>query len=257
MRQVSNKGRRFIEIAEAPGGVPVLVAYLDDAGVPTIGFGSTRGVYLGMTITEEEAHERMRSDLGDAERAVERLVKVELTQDQFDALVSFVFNVGVGAFAESTLLRLLNQGRYDLVDDQMLRWVFLTKAGKKVTSKGLKNRRMREAALWNESLTHAEIEAATEVKLSRSMPDTPPPRDKLMQTSTGKAQATALTAGAAGAAVEAANKTGATDFLRDQASSFGEMSQYLDFAKYIFVVLTLAAIAFTMWERVKKLREGE
>lgn len=257
MRQVSAKGRRFIQLREAYGGVPELRAYLDDAGVPTIGFGSTKGVRMGMVITEEDAERRLNDDLEEAERAVDRLVKVELSEDQFDALVSFVFNVGVGAFAKSTLLRVLNDRRYDHVDDQMMKWVFITVGGKKVKSTGLWNRRSMEATLWNESLSFRQVDAGADAPTSRTTPTPPPTKAGLLSTSTGRAQATALGAGTAGAVAEGVSNTGAGDALREHASSFGEMSQYLDFAKYLFIVLTIAAIGFTMWERWRKLREGE
>jgi lysozyme len=88
----------------------------------TIGYGHTQGVRKGDTCTEDQATEWLRSDLGYAEGAVRHLVDVPLTQGQFDALVSFVFNVGQGAFGNSTLLRLLNKGDYAGAAGQFARW---------------------------------------------------------------------------------------------------------------------------------------
>lgn len=119
-------------------------AYLDAVGVPTIGYGTTSGVKMGTVITEAQAETYLQADLRKFEDAVSRLVKVPLKQAQFDALVSFTYNLGEGNLKSSTLLRVLNNGRYDLVPDQMLRW---NKAGGKVL-KGLTERRAAEATLF-------------------------------------------------------------------------------------------------------------
>ena len=81
----------------------------------------------------------------DAEQAVERLVKVPLTQGQFDALVDFCFNLGAGRLASSTLLKALNGGRYEAAAEQLLRWDV---AGGEENA-GLKARREAEFALWS------------------------------------------------------------------------------------------------------------
>lgn len=114
----------------------------------TIGYGSTRGVYEGMRITQQEADDRLRSDIGWAESAVNRLVRVPLSQAQFDSLVSFCFNVGVGAFERSTLLRVLNQGGYDKVDHQLSLWVWGGRP--KQVLDGLIKRRRSEAELFED-----------------------------------------------------------------------------------------------------------
>lgn len=85
-------------------------------------------------------------DLHIAELVVNSNVRVKLTQNQYNALVSFAFNVGVGAFRKSTLLRLLNNSGYESVPDQMRRWIF--SAGRQI--QGLKNRREKEVKLWNQ-----------------------------------------------------------------------------------------------------------
>jgi len=94
-----------------------------ETGEPwTIGYGHTRGVRRGDTCSEEQATAWLREDLGTAEHAVQRLVDVPLSQGQFDALTSFVFNVGRSAFASSTLLRLLNAGDVAGAAEQFKRW---------------------------------------------------------------------------------------------------------------------------------------
>ena len=121
----------------------VLTAYPDPGtgGDPwTLGYGSTRGVTQGMMITREEADARLREDVHNAEQCVNRSTNVILTQNQFDALVSFVFNVGCKAFQGSTLLRKLNAGDIDGAANEFQRW---NKGGGKVL-KGLVIRRKSE-----------------------------------------------------------------------------------------------------------------
>ena len=121
-----------------------LEAYRDGAGVWTIGYGHTGGVKPGDAISTERAEQLLEADLMAAEGVVARLVNVSLTDNQFSALVSFVFNEGEGAFAQSTLLRKLNEGGYGLVPACLKSWIF---AGGRVQP-GLVTRRAAEAALW-------------------------------------------------------------------------------------------------------------
>lgn len=86
-------------------------AYLCPAGVWTIGFGNTEGIKPGMIWTREEAETNFRSELRQFEEAVNRLVTVEMTQNQYDALVSFAYNCGIGALQRSSVLRHFNAGR--------------------------------------------------------------------------------------------------------------------------------------------------
>ena len=124
----------------------VLTAYEDAAGVWTIGWGHAGSdVYLGsLKWSQEQADAALQRDLGRASGAVERMVKVPLTQGQFDALVDFTFNLGAGRLASSTLLKCLNAGRYDDACEHLLRW---DHAGH-VELTGLKARREAEAEMW-------------------------------------------------------------------------------------------------------------
>lgn len=125
-----------------------LSAYLDPVGVPTICTGSTRAVYVGQRATLEECEVRLAEDTGVAGRAIARLVQPKLTQGQYDALVSFTFNVGEGALARSTLLRKLNAARTEAqclaVGPEFSRWIY---AGGKPL-RGLQKRRAKERAMF-------------------------------------------------------------------------------------------------------------
>lgn len=121
-----------------------LTAYKCPADVWTIGWGSTRNVKEGMVISEGEAFARLMMDMQESGEAIESYVKVPLNDNQFAALVSFVFNVGAGAFRKSTMLKMLNQGAYSAAAVQFDRW---TKAGNQVLP-GLVKRRAAERALF-------------------------------------------------------------------------------------------------------------
>jgi len=123
-----------------------LTKYQDIGGTWTIGYGSTKKSLVSKgTITKDEALQQLREDISSCEKAVNDLVVVSLTEHQKAALISFVYNLGRTNFAESTLLKELNQGHYNEVPTQLRRWVH--SKGKVV--KGLKNRREKEILLWN------------------------------------------------------------------------------------------------------------
>lgn len=133
-----------------------LEPYRDTGGVWTVGYGHTRGVTEFTHCTPEIAESWLEADLQSAEEAVGELVKVKLTDNQFAALVCFVFNVGRGTdehdpphykrtgFKGSTLLRKLNEGGYTLVPACLRSWIFDN--GKVIP--GLVKRRNAEATLW-------------------------------------------------------------------------------------------------------------
>ena len=124
-----------------------LTAYQDSVGVWTIGYGHTKGVYEGMTITQEEAEQMLLTELEEYEGYVEKYVTVPLTQNQFDALVVWVYNLGPTNFRNSTLLKELNAGNYTAAGQEITRW---NKAGGKVLA-GLVRRREAEARLFNDT----------------------------------------------------------------------------------------------------------
>lgn len=143
--QTSEKGIALIKQFEGCK----LTAYQDSVGVWTIGYGWTQPVdgkpiRSGMTIMQETAERLLKTGLVSYESDVSRLVKVGLTQGQFDALVSFTYNLGARSLSTSTLLRKLNAGDYAGAADEFLRW---NKAGGKVLN-GLIRRREAERALF-------------------------------------------------------------------------------------------------------------
>ncbi len=138
--EVSARGLRLIQYHEGLR----LTAYKDSAGVPTIGYGSTKGVQMGDEITETQALELLEADVERHADGVRESVDVPLTQHQFDAVVSLTFNIGIGAFKRSTLLRRLNDGDYQGAADEFLRWKH---AGGRVL-RGLVRRREAERKLF-------------------------------------------------------------------------------------------------------------
>ena len=140
MRNINAEGLALIKQWEGLR----LNAYKCSAGKWTVGYGHTRTARQGKVITEEEAESLLQEDLRVFEASVNDAVTVPLTDNQFAALVSWAFNVGVSAMRNSTLIRKLNAGDYDAVPRELIRWNKVK--GKPVH--GLSNRRAAEAGLW-------------------------------------------------------------------------------------------------------------
>lgn len=151
--KLSDNGLEFIKQNE--GFVKNI--YLDSAGLPTIGYGhllteieKSSGSYKN-GITDHQASILLQQDVMIAEKAVLDLVRVPLTQNQFDVLVDFIFNVGIFAFEKSTLLKKLNINEYNAVPAELMKWNKArdpkTKALVEVL--GLTKRRKKEVELWN------------------------------------------------------------------------------------------------------------
>lgn len=121
-----------------------LVVYKDQAGYRTVGVGHRTTLPVGATITSAEAQNLLKGDLERFERCVNNGVKVDVTSNQFSALVAFSYNVGDGAFLGSRLLKILNSGDTDGAAEQFARW---DRAGGKV-SLGLSRRRAAELRLF-------------------------------------------------------------------------------------------------------------
>ena len=146
MREVNARGLEIIQRFEGLR----LQAYLCPAGKWTIGWGHTKGVTEGLTITETQAVTLLAQDLQQVCLDVAELVKVYVSDDEFSALVSFAFNVGTEALRRSTLLRLLNRGQHKAAAEEFPKWCKVRKpvTGHLVEVPGLKRRRLAEQALF-------------------------------------------------------------------------------------------------------------
>ena len=215
----------------------VLETYLDPIGIPTIGTGHTgKEAYLGNKITRKRALELLKEDLKEAEDVVNKHVKVELTQGQFDALVSFVFNVGPGRKGvkdgfvvlkngrQSTLLRKINQGDFFGAAEEFPKWA--NAGGKKF--RGLEIRRARERAQFLEGTVIKE-------PLDKNVEAEPNPKPSV----SGSKPVQALTGTAlAGALPEAA----------EQIAPLAEYSEYL---RILWIVLVLASVGYFIYHMKK------
>lgn len=221
-----------------------LTAYLCPANVWTIGVGHTAAMgdpspVSGMRITEAEADAILRRDLAKIERDVDAAVAVHLNQRQFDTLVSFVFNVGIGAFRKSTLLKKLNATDYDAVPSELMKW---NRAGGRVMP-GLTNRRKAEADFWRG--------AGTDQKADGLMPQAVDPPRKMRQSKEGNA---AILAGGA------ATISAASDVARQVKDTGDTLTSLLDLLKnptfVAFVLIALAAGAIWYWRKQRMDRDG-
>ena len=170
-----------------------LKAYKCPAAVWTIGYGHTSAagvpnVTPDMVITKENAEQILKEDMEQYEAGVRKHVKVGLTQGQFDALVDFAYNAGVGALAKSTLLKKVNAGKFEEVPAEFMKW---TKGGGKELP-GLVRRRRAEVKLWR----GLETERPVCNDEARSEPDQPKASKSIVQSKEANG---AMIAGGAGA----------------------------------------------------------
>lgn len=217
-----------------------LQAYLCPAGVWTIGYGHTDAagppkVVPGMVITKREAEDILRKDLIKYEAAVERAVTVPLKPNQFDALVSFCYNIGPGAFSKSTLVKKLNRGEYDAVPAELMKW---NKANGKELP-GLTRRRRAEAALWRK----VDDTAPNEPEETAITPDAPKPKKTITQSR--EANTAAVTGGMATLAAVGE----ASGQLKDTSENLGIP------VLLIFVVIAVAC-GLIWWFRRQRLEEN-
>jgi lysozyme len=145
--QVSAAGIKLVMSAEGFRGR----VYKDVCGYPSIGYGHKllHSDSFPDGISEATAQHMLSCDLDDAEAAVEKLVRVPLTQGQFDALVDFVFNLGAVRLAGSTMRKLLNECKYDAASEQLARWDHADIDGAEQEINALKARREAEYVLWH------------------------------------------------------------------------------------------------------------
>lgn len=152
-------------------------AYLCPAGVWTIGYGSTKGVKKGQTISLADAETLIATELQEHWEQAASSVKVALNQHQVDAVASFVFNLGVGAFRGSTLLRYINEGRSNAeIEEQIRRWRYASVKGVRTELAGLVTRRNAEAALWSAPADATVRVSGQQIVISAPAPAPPQPQ---------------------------------------------------------------------------------
>ena len=208
-------------------------AYRDSVGVWTIGYGHTSmagppKVTPNMTITKAQGENILKKDLKKYEKAVNDYVRVQLTQEQFDALVSFCYNVGPGNFRKSSVLRYVNARRFDDVPSRLMLW---NKAGGRVL-RGLTRRRAAEGELWSSGTReHRHASAA--------FPDAPRGKSP-MESTTNIAATMSAVAGVTAASNEIVQNT----------------SSMMQAAPWILLVLVIIGATFWVWkERNRKSKE--
>jgi len=211
-----------------------LKAYRCPAGLWTIGYGHTTAagkpvVFPDMTITEQEAERILARDLEMYEDGVKRAVKVDLTQNQFDVLVSFAYNCGVGALEKSTLLKRVNAGRFADVPAELMKW---TKSGGKELA-GLVRRRRAEAKLWRGL---DKIQAEPEE--GRVSPDMPKPSKSMARSKEGNA---ALVAGGLSAV------TLAKEVADGAQTASDALTTVMGLHPTILVLAAICVIAAAIW----------
>jgi lysozyme len=148
----------------------VLQAYKDVVGIITIGYGHTEpGLQMGTVWTQQQAEDQLRKDLSKFEKNIAAVCKVALTQNQFDALVCFSYNVGTGSLNGSTLLKKLNAGNAAGAAEEFLRW---NKVGGKEVA-GLTKRRQAERALFLKGVESKELlsDGPSEADINQSLAD--------------------------------------------------------------------------------------
>lgn len=214
-------------------------AYRCPAGKWTIGYGHTKGVRSGMRATPAQCEEFLVEDLNEAGAIVRRYVNVPLSQNQYDALVSFVFNLGGGNFQSSTLLKKLNKGLYDEVPAQILRWNKARVDGVLTELRGLTRRRTAEAALFS-------MDAPLAGDGGDMMPQKPE------QAATKPLTRSKTLAGASAAGIGTIGTV-----IGDAANQIEGLVAYSEDLKLVFLGLTIVGIALVTYARIKDHKEGE
>lgn len=212
----------------------MIEAYRCPAGVWTIGYGRTKGVTQGMRITREQAEQDLLDELVEYGNYVNKFVRVPLTQAQFDALTSFVFNLGPGNFQKSTMLRKLNIGDYDGAAMEFGKWNKARVDGVLQPLPGLTRRRTAEASLF-----------AMDAPVGADGFEQPqePVQEALKPLTHSKTMAGATVAGSGLILTE----------ITQQLQPIMHLS---DSVKYVFLVLTLIGIGVVAWSRWKDHKEG-
>lgn len=209
-------------------------AYKCPAGIWTIGYGHTEGVTEDMVITKEEAEDLLLEDLTDFSKQVLAVVRVPMSQAQFDALVSFTYNVGIGNLKASTLLKKLNAGDYDGAAAEFPKWNKARVDGQLQPLAGLTRRRTAEAALFAMDAA-VGVDGVVQVQAPQEEPVKPLTKSKTM----------------AGATI-----AGAGVVLTEAAKQLEPVVHMSETVKQIFIVLTVIGIGIVAYARWKDHKDG-
>jgi lysozyme len=221
-----------------------LKAYRCPAGVWTIGYGHTSAagipeVVQGMTITQAEANDILRRDLVKYEQGVEALLHQPVTQNQFDVLVDFAYNAGIGALKSSTLLKKVNAADFDAVPAELMKW---TKGGGQVL-KGLVARRRAEAGWWRD----LDAEPIDEQE-QRAEPDAIVPKT-MVESKQGNAALLTAGLGSVAAAKEVAAQA------QDASDTLGTFLNLLSNPSFVLMVVVVGLAGAIWYWRKKHLEE--
>ena len=223
-----------------------LKAYRCPAGIWTIGYGHTSAagppeVRGNMRISREQAEAILKQDLAQFESDVSSMVRIPLTENQFDALVSFAFNCGVAALRRSTLLKRVNAGAFEAVPAELMKW---TRAdGKELP--GLVRRRRAESALWR------GLPKAVDFQEARTAPEIPQPPKPITRSKEANA---AIIAGGAGAIAAAGE---AMPVIREGVGIMPVLSDALGRPAFIAALIVIAAsVAIWVWRRQRLMEQG-
>jgi lysozyme len=214
----------------------MVYAYKCSAGVMTCGYGATRKVFGDTVWTQDYAEKRLMSDLNEHAEAIKSYVTVPLTQNQYDALTSFIFNLGAGAFKSSTLLKKLNKSLYHEVPEQFMRWNKARVKGTLTPLAGLTRRRAAEAALFS-----ADAEMTTK--------DGAPTMVQKPVATAPKSLAKSKTMAGAGIA-------GAATAMNEVAGQIQGLVSYAPMLKTVFLLCAIGGIALAAYARFKDSKDG-
>jgi len=210
------------------------IAYRCPAGVWSLGWGCTKGIKPGMTWTRQQATEGLRREIAECEAAVTRLATVPINQHQFDALVSFAYNCGIGALGKSTILRRLNKGHYDAAADALMMWDKARVNGRMTVLRGLTRRRAAEKALFLTPIEEAEPEP---------MPQAVEPPATPIVTPTNVGAGLGLGTGA----TFLADPVGTSSMLVAVKGNAGQLLTGVNLRSVIVPLLILAAFGVAAW----------
>ena len=222
-------------------------AYRDPVNVWTIGFGTIRGVKPGDVITRAEAERRLRQELVEYERAVERATGGNATQPQFDALVSFAYNVGVKGMAGSTVIKRHNAGDHQAAARAFALW---NKAGGK-TWPGLTRRRAAEAALYlTPEIVSTPLPVAEEAREAAAADEMPRAVDPERSMASSEINRAAVATGATATVATVAEVARSAADVKTSAELMGEWLVPL------LLVAVVGLCGYIVWQRLKQRRGG-